>query len=332
MGLVSYTDSESGSDEHDEPVSKRPRLTVDNDSALPPLPAEFHNLYSAAARVSQSDDPSLHGGRKRIVPHVDGNWAAHVYLEFHPSPSLLSLLTRLLTLLPATSTPSSSTSSASKDVHSLLLSPTSVPLPLHISLSAPLVLRTETKDEFLSTLLAELDRLLSNLGTRSGGLTLSPSALSWHPNQERTRSFLVLRVGEAQEDAKALSKLLSCANSVAREFGLPELYVVRAPELALEGKAEDMRDSEPGEERRRGGVEKAKDVGDGQGRFHISIAWSLDAEAELGELSVEGKEVLEKVKKEKIRFEDVKVKMGKEVTSIPFLRQRKDTAKGGMLR
>ncbi|KAF2224955.1 U6 snRNA phosphodiesterase Usb1 [Elsinoe ampelina] len=329
MGLVSYSDSESGSD-HDEPVSKRPRLTLDNDSTLPPLPAEFHNLYSAAARVSQSDDPSLHGGRKRIVPHVQGNWAAHVYLEFHPSPSLLSLLTRLLTLLPETSSSSSAEPSPSKNVHSLLLSPTSVPLPLHISLSAPLVLRTETKDEFLHTLLAELDRLLSSLGTRSGTLTLSPTSLSWHPNQEKTRYFLVLRVGDAEEDAKALSKLLSCTNSVARGFGLSELYADRGGSHQARG-GRTERGPSGGEYEGGSDGNKGKNVEDGKGRFHISIAWCLDAEAELGELGAEAKEVLEKVKKEKIRFEDVKVKMGKEVTSVPFLQQRKDVAKGGML-
>lgn len=88
MSLVQYSDSESdsGNQQHANPVQKpkillkRKRSQPSSDD-LPPLPAAFHDLYSTNARVSTSDDPSLHGGRKRAVPHVDGNWPSHIYLE-----------------------------------------------------------------------------------------------------------------------------------------------------------------------------------------------------------------------------------------------------------
>lgn len=82
MGLVDYSDSED--EARDEtPAKKRKMLgdKKDDATALPPLPASFRNLYSSAVRTSTQDDPSLHAGRKRVIPHVAGNWPTHVYLE-----------------------------------------------------------------------------------------------------------------------------------------------------------------------------------------------------------------------------------------------------------
>lgn len=66
-------------------------------------------------------------------------------------------------------------------------------MPLHVSLSAPLVLRTENKDEYLEALLSALKPLAKSY---KQGITVLPHHLSWHLNEDGSRGFLVLRVLE----------------------------------------------------------------------------------------------------------------------------------------
>jgi U6 snRNA phosphodiesterase len=95
MALVNYVTSDEDEDEdisglgHMPEASSAPPKDLKrkrdsypaNSSDLPPLPSKFHDLYASKVRVSTLDDPSLHGGRRRITPHVEGNWPSHVYIE-----------------------------------------------------------------------------------------------------------------------------------------------------------------------------------------------------------------------------------------------------------
>ena len=95
MPLVEYSDSEnSGSSDNEMPRIQgiKRKRTAETQSSLPPLPDTFHDLYASATRVSNQDDPDLHGGCQRITPHVEGNWPTHVYIECKSSLPTLELL------------------------------------------------------------------------------------------------------------------------------------------------------------------------------------------------------------------------------------------------
>jgi predicted HAD superfamily Cof-like phosphohydrolase len=83
MALVLYPDSDSDNEDSTQAIAAQPLQSVSKSATkrkrsesaqddLPPLPAAFHDLYTTNSRISTSDDP---------VPHVEGNWPSHVYLE-----------------------------------------------------------------------------------------------------------------------------------------------------------------------------------------------------------------------------------------------------------
>ncbi|KAI3324471.1 U6 snRNA phosphodiesterase Usb1 [Xylariaceae sp. AK1471] len=288
MALVDYS---SDSSESEGPQSKKQKTTQttsskintseNSESELPPLPSAFHDLYASTVRVSASDDPTLHQGRKRVNPHKVGNWPSHLYIEWHPSPKERQILSKLLSNLQSSL---SSSSSSCITISSFLTSDLGAPQPLHISLSRPLVLSTAQKDTFLSQLESSV--------VRSSGIApfeLAPVGLEWHRTEESARSFLVLRVGSAtqnlppqQENKKEkaaaeiatnphLTTLLRRSNALVTSFGQPALYafIPQNPDtITNKGKnnsenksvGEDMEVSTNTE------VDKA---------FHISIAWTF---------------------------------------------------------
>ncbi|ROW14217.1 hypothetical protein VPNG_04274 [Cytospora leucostoma] len=276
-----------------------------------------NNNNNNEVRTATADLPSLHNGRKRVIPHKEGNWPSHIYTEWHPTAPQHALLRDLLTSLAAALAPV-----LEEDRHELtgfLESDLGAPLPLHVSLSRPFVLRTGEKDEFLQDLVTRVE------GSGIGRFELVCDALDWHRSPGSQRSFLVLRVRSSSSRAgggggknQELSTLLARCNDLVASYGQPTLYAAAAA-----GSTPRL-DGGPGEDRE-GDIIGGVGVGDA---FHISIAWSFASPSD--EIRRRTAEVFARpefrdaiAKDINIPVEGVKAKIGNVVTNIALRKGRK---------
>lgn len=312
MGLVDYSSSESDSSpqrpskklKSSTPPSSshsQPQLTSRPSSTLPPLPSTFHDLYASTVRQSTTDDPTLHQGRRRQIPHVPGNWPSHLYIEWRPSSAQHSLLTSFLAELQ-------SKVSQGVELNGFLTSDLGTPLPLHVSLSRPFVLSTGEKDAFLENVTDKINR------TRIPPFRLRcEGGVKWHRTPESNRSFLVLRVrssrvkedDEQEDDAVShnpeLTTLLTRCNTAVAGYGQPQLYQW----------ADNAR------------------VGDA---FHVSIAWSFaepddELRAKTGDVFAKS-EFGDAIREMGFEVDGVKAKIGNVVHHIPLARESAKRQRG----
>ncbi|ERF72264.1 hypothetical protein EPUS_02151 [Endocarpon pusillum Z07020] len=275
-------------------------------TALPTLPSTFHSLYASSVRTSTLDDPTLHAGRTRQTPHIEGRY---------PSTTELQTLYRLI---------NSTGSAPSESIHTLLHSPLGAQTPLHISLSVPLAFQTHEKSLFLDS----LAQSISTSNTKAFTVSIQ-DRLDWVPNFDSTRWFLALRLGQPEGDE--LNKLLKMCNEVVKEFRQPLLYERSEYAVREQGAGDSEHESRGGNgpragsgKKRRASVAKAiraatAAVPDRSGCFHISIAWTLQDRGGTGNggSSGMGRTNLDR-KGMEITFDVVKVKLGNVVHDIPL--------------
>lgn len=323
MSLVTYSESEDDNDSvqsreetpsnhiHSTPSTghKRKR-SRDDEQPLPvdkppPLPSNLANLYASNVRSSTDDNPAFHQGRRRQIPHVEGNWPSFVYLEWLPPPNdLLHLEDLISTVANEHSDPDSSSSQKKQQqqVRSSLRSDLDVRQPLHVSLSTPLILTTDNKDTFESTLTRDIEEL--NLGV----ITTSASGLQWVSNFDGTRYFLIITLktpGEGQ-----LQKLLSTCNHTAASFALPELYSASNNESVNVGVVPGAASTDTEYIDTGAPTELVPSNGS---KFHISIAWSLE-KVHTSQSVLES--LQSKLKDLKIIFDRVHIKIGNQVSTV----------------
>ncbi|KAI9662323.1 MAG: poly(U)-specific 3'-to-5' RNA exonuclease [Bathelium mastoideum] len=381
MKLVGYPDSDSDDDAETESqdqethlqsgVKKRRRLgevysdlTDDQepDQRPPPVLSDIHfrrfyDLYTTEPRVSAFDDPNLHGGRKRITPHVAGNWPSHVYLEWVPTPTECEPITSILSNLEAAADacPSSTDSSTPLEpIHPLhvdKLDAAATPRRLHISLSTTLNIQTEQRHEFLEQMANTV---------KADPFRVRFMDLQWVSNYDGSRWFLVLKC----EEHTAMQQLLDRTNSVAARFGQNLLYqqdhrLDHGDQVSVQsepvhpttevsgvpvGEAEDL-DGQPSlwttmtDRRKRkepsvlqhsgksGDPNNSRNSGEDETTneslpFHVSIAWTLDRPPSplYSPMTIPAIKAIMAKDMMRVRplFERVKVKVGDQVTSLPL--------------
>ena len=181
-------------------------------------------------------------------------------------------------------------------VHSLLHNDLGVQLPLHISLSRSLILQTEQKDAFSLRLI----KAAASCGVRV--FDVVPQELKWHPNEDGTRWFLVIQVTSAGGE---LLRLLQTCNSVAVAHDQPILY---------EHDKANTNSTQQGQDEAHAAVLE---------KFHISIAWSLQAPGTDDDGSIDRTiELSRDVSEMSISFDSLKLRVGQDVTPIPLATRR----------
>ncbi|POW10358.1 hypothetical protein PSHT_08769 [Puccinia striiformis] len=175
-------------------------------------------------------DPSLHQGRKRTRPHVEGDWPTHVYISSkfsnpkrtqRPKEKFLfsidleyisvdlqgktkDFLDRMVLKLAQ--------EDQSKVWHSLI-NGNSEGFALHLSLSRPVFLKTNEREEFLN----QLKKNISQINV----FGIHFSTFSTLVNDECTRGFLALEVGTGHS---LLGDLLVQVDNILERFCQPKYY------------------------------------------------------------------------------------------------------------
>ncbi|KAF5390669.1 hypothetical protein D9757_002740 [Collybiopsis confluens] len=176
---------------------------------LPPKKKKLPSLSPSLLVPAPKDDPALHQGRIRSTPHVDGQWASHIYVPIRvESHSAIQKL-----LIDALET-------AQKLEPALHPFETGQSFDLHVSLSKPIFLRAHQRQD--------LKQAVRTLAQKCRSFKLSLTTFSILTNDEKTRTFLALDVGSGHHQLKSLSDDLSPFLSNLRQneyYADPQFHV-----------------------------------------------------------------------------------------------------------
>ncbi|KAI0325050.1 hypothetical protein GY45DRAFT_1330864 [Cubamyces sp. BRFM 1775] len=215
--LVDYgsSDDEDKADpQHTADVASKPTSRI-IDTAPPPPKKKLKQLPALPDYLAPKvpiDNPALHQGRRRTTPHVEGQFAAYVYIPVlvEKRSKLYKLLLRIfeaakrkVPILHSIGFPDnlgglSNTETAKENTNTdVPASEDNGSIELHISLTRPTFLRAHQRNDF--------KRAVQKAAKSKRKFSASFATLSELTNDERTRTFLTLEVGAGHDELKALS-------------------------------------------------------------------------------------------------------------------------------
>lgn len=199
--MASESSSEEGSESEGggaNSTSKRRRLTV---------PAVISRLF-----VREEENPALHDGRTRRVPHIEGNYATSVYLHIEPTQQMKHQADDCMSVLRGLSgVGDCSGDQAANQIHRV--DPHAAP-GWHVSLGPLLILRRQ----FIKPLLSQLEKVAAN--TNFSGPLVFEDGFEILEAQRGDRWFAGLLLAEAS--AHQVRTLAADVLAVASGLGLLE--------------------------------------------------------------------------------------------------------------
>ncbi|KIJ14922.1 hypothetical protein PAXINDRAFT_99726 [Paxillus involutus ATCC 200175] len=171
-----------------------------NEPLQPKKKRKLPTLSSSLTIPTPIDNPALHQGRVRTVPHVEGQYATYIYvpLVLHPKDVLYTLLEDVLTFAKE---PVPSLHAIGRQSDGQPAGVRATRWELHISLSRPLFLRAHQREEF--------KRAIQQVASSLAPFDASFATFSELTNDERTRTFLALEVGAGHVELRRCLDLLS---------------------------------------------------------------------------------------------------------------------------
>ncbi|KAF9304781.1 poly(U)-specific 3'-to-5' RNA exonuclease [Mortierella antarctica] len=170
-------------------------------------------------RERPADNPDKHQGRVRSRPHIDGSWPVHVYLDVKLSEEMFDIVSSFTEsarkLVPKTI-------SMLQSIQAVRADPKATPIEaksaddateLHISLTRPIYLQA-----------LHIGRFVSDVREAFKGkkrFNVSFAGLQTFSNDDKTRSFLSLRIGSGHSE---LERLLVEMDEIVERYAQPKFY------------------------------------------------------------------------------------------------------------
>lgn len=193
-------------------------------------------------------------------------------------------------------------------IHPSLLSELGTPVPLHVSLSRTLQIKTDDRDSFLETLSKSLNRAaVRPFDVRFTGL-------KWFPNYDRNRWFLILGIEKPAQDE--LNRLLHACNDAAETSGHPPLYIGGKGDGPMEKDDTNDIDIATKSVQNDDKTVKTKSTIDRTHNYHISIAWTLAEPGPEWIALAQDTDVSAFIVSPQTPFETVKAKIGNIIHNI----------------